>query len=103
MEIHRQTCQSCGSRDLINILVREAGAPQVVYACCNECDQLVAQYRLQSYYHHGKGAESWWRSRGAASEESGRRMLRLFEEAREEAQAGFEAAMRKLAESGREI
>lgn len=23
MEVHRQTCQSCGSRDLVNILVRE--------------------------------------------------------------------------------
>jgi len=103
MEVHRQTCQACGSRELMNVLVREPGKPQVVYASCRKCNQLVARYQLESYYHHGKGSESWLRSRGSAAEESGRRMLRLFEAAKEEAVSGFERAMRELEESGKEV
>ncbi|MDH5561263.1 MAG: hypothetical protein OEY59_10480 [Deltaproteobacteria bacterium] len=62
-ELHRQTCQSCGSRTLKILLYRESGEPDKAFAQCAECDELVARYVIQpgGYYHHGKGFESYLR------------------------------------------
>ena len=45
MEVHRQRCQSCGSRDMRNVLVRQPNEPQTVFVRCVECGELVARYR----------------------------------------------------------
>ena len=85
MEIHRQTCQKCGSRKLRNILVRADGSPDKVFVQCRGCKDLVARYIIaqQGYYHHGKGFESYLRglNRGGYFE-SGKDMQAQFEEAR---------------------
>jgi hypothetical protein len=102
MEVHRQQCQSCGSFRMRNILVREPGRRAAVYVRCAACRQLVARYVLADYYHHGKGIESFLRSHGAASSESGRHLLEEFERAKSEALEGFEAAMKALEELGKD-
>jgi len=63
LEIHRQTCQKCGCRNMRNLLVREPGESDKVYIQCIECDELVARYVIapHGYYHHGKGFESYLR------------------------------------------
>jgi RNase P subunit RPR2 len=92
MEVHRQTCQECGSRKHNNIVVREPGHRPTVFVRCAECASLVARYGLADYYHHGKGLESYLRSvQGAA--ESGRRMLEEFEATQHEAVEGFARAL----------
>lgn len=98
MEVHRQRCQACRSIDLRNILVREVGRPQVVFVRCAQCGELVARYELSAYYHHGKDLESYLRSQGAASAESGRRMLDEFKRAQTEATEGYETVLTKLTE-----
>lgn len=75
MEVHRQQCQTCGSIRVHDILVRESGQPQTVFVVCAECHGLVARYRLQEYYHHGKGADSFIRSRQGKLADSGRELL----------------------------
>jgi RNase P subunit RPR2 len=100
MEVHRQTCQKCGSRKHNNLLVREPGQRPVVFVRCTECEELVARYVLESYYHHGKGLESYLRS-VTGSVESGRRMLSEFEETQQEAVAGFQRVMADLTERGK--
>lgn len=62
MELHIQKCQSCGSRDVRNILVRNSD--QKVYVQCRQCEALVARYILApaGYYHAGKEFESFLRS-----------------------------------------
>ena len=102
MEIHRQQCQSCGSHDMRNILVREPGRPAAVYVRCGGCRELVARYKLAEYYHHGKSIESYLRSHGSASAESGRHFLEEFERAQRESIEGFEAAVAKLRELGKD-
>lgn len=99
MEIHRQQCQHCGSRDVRNILVRETEAPTTAYVRCLGCKQLVARYRLSGYYHHGKGIESYLRSMaGADAGESGRDDLAEFQRIQAEAERGYEEAIRNLKE-----
>jgi hypothetical protein len=83
------------------ILVREPGELQTVYVRCHDCTELVARYRLTDYYHHGKGIDSFLRSQGETDIESGRRVLREFEQAREEAVTGYEAVLRQLEEEGK--
>ncbi|MFW2331852.1 MAG: hypothetical protein ACN4E2_06135 [Nitrospinota bacterium] len=63
MEIHRQTCQSCGNRKALNILVRQDGKSDKVYVQCLACKELMATYLIgpRGYYHHGKGFESYSR------------------------------------------
>lgn len=102
MEVRRQRCQACDSLDMRVILVRDPGRPQTVYVRCRSCAELVARYGLRDYYHHGKGIESYLRSKGATAIESGRRVIEEFEEAREDALAGFGAAVRRLEEDGRQ-
>jgi hypothetical protein len=55
-----------------------------------------------SYYHHGKGLESYLRSVEGAVE-SGRRMLSEFEEAEHEAVEGYARALSVLKELGKEV
>ena len=99
MEIHRQQCQSCGSRDAQNILVRETGQSPIVYVRCLDCEGLIARYKLSQYYHHGKGIESFLRSLGSAAGESGRDYLSEFKRIEEEACNGFQDALRRVRES----
>lgn len=103
MEVHRQTCQSCGSKDVRNILVREPGRAQMVFVRCSNCHSLVARYRLSDYYHHGKGIESYLRSKGGGFGDSGRRELKQFGEIQEEAEEGYRKALESLEEEGKEI
>lgn len=96
MEVHRQTCQACGGRALHNLIAREAGKRTVIYVACGQCEQLVARYVLDGYYHHGKGIESYLRSvRG--SFESGRRMLDSFKSTAQDAEGGFGRVLEELA------
>lgn len=62
MEVHIQKCQSCQSRNLRNILVRDQ--EQTVLVQCRDCDAIVARYVLAKggYFHVGKGYESFIRS-----------------------------------------
>ncbi|MBU2512204.1 hypothetical protein KJ966_12765 [bacterium] len=63
MEVHRQTCQICGSRKVRNLLVREPNKHDEVLVECMECRELVARYIIAKggYYHHAKGYESYLR------------------------------------------
>ncbi len=103
MDIHRQQCQACRSIDLRNILVRETGRPEAVYVRCIACGELVARYELSAYYHHGKGIESWLRSRGIASAESGRDTIAEFEVVQKAAVGGYQLVLAKLEEMGKPV
>ncbi len=103
MEIHRQQCQQCASRDVRNILVREADAPMAIYVRCLRCGELVALYRLSEYYHHGKGIESFLRSLGSGAGESGRDYLDQCHRTQTEAVRGYEEVLRKLEEQGKDV
>ncbi len=63
MELQIQTCLSCGSKELKNILVRKDGEEDKVYVQCARCNSFVARYIVahRGYYHHGKGFESYLR------------------------------------------
>jgi len=103
MEIHRQQCQSCGSFDARNILVRQAQEQPIVYVRCARCGELVARYRLSEYYHHGKGIESFLRSRGASAAESGRRLLDEFAEIQRASIEGFAEVLKYLEEHHKSV
>lgn len=103
MEIHRQQCQLCGSRDVRNILVREPEAPMTIYVRCLGCGTLVARYRLSEYYHHGKGVESFLQSLGSSAGESGRDYLAQFHRIQEEAARGYTEVLRKLEDQGKDV
>lgn len=103
MEIHRQQCQQCGSRELRNILVREVGAPMTVYVRCLGCKELVARYRLSEYYHHGKGVDSFLQSLGSGAGESGRDYLGEFSRIQDESMEGYEEVLRRLTEQGKDV
>ncbi len=102
MEVHRQQCQKCDSYQMRNILVREPGHSTVVYARCAECRELVARYALEDYYHCGKGIESYLRSHGGATSESGRHIMQDFQDAEATAATGFADALEELREEGKE-
>ena len=96
MELHRQQCQHCKSHEMLNILAREPGRPTVVYVRCLNCHRLVARYKLSEYYHHGKGIESFLKSHGSGSMESGRRVMEEFERVKKESVEGYRAAVKEL-------
>jgi len=98
VEVHRQQCQKCESFRTHNVLVRESGHPQTVFVVCAECHALVARYRLQNYYHHGKGAESFIRSRQGKGADSGRELLEDFARAKHDAHDQFARVLGILAE-----
>ena len=103
MQVHRQTCQQCGSIDVRNILVREADRPTEVYVRCGQCGELVAGYQLSNYYHHGKGIESYLREHGVGAADSGRQWLAEFKRVQQHATAGYEAALKQLADDQKEV
>ncbi|MHC4898351.1 MAG: hypothetical protein ACYTGW_14710 [Planctomycetota bacterium] len=103
MEVHRQQCQDCGGNEVNNILVREANLPTVIYVRCASCGDLVARYELSDYYHHGRGIESFLRSKMATVEESGRHMLEMFEESKRKAIEGYKAVLDELARKGKKL
>lgn len=51
---------------------------------------------VSEYYHHGKGIESWLRSVGSATAESGRDFHGEFERVQRDALQDFEAAVHQL-------
>jgi hypothetical protein len=103
MEVHRQRCQACESLDLRDILVRRQGEPTAVYVRCAKCGELVARYLLRGYYHHGKGAESFYKSVGGDASDSGRASLNDFKRVKEEALAGYAIALEALRNEGKDI
>lgn len=102
MELHRQQCQKCQSYNMRNIIVRGQGEPQKVYVRCIDCREFVALYTLSDYYHHGKGIDSYLRSQGAGSVESGREILDDFKQAQESAENGFIEVVQQLKEEGKD-
>ena len=103
MQVSRQTCQQCGSIEVRNILVREPGQPTVVFVRCVGCRELVAWYQLSGYYHHGKGIESYLKAHGHASGDSARAWLKEFNETKNQALEGYEAALKELADADKEV
>ena len=103
MEVHRQRCQKCGSLKVQNLLAREQGLPTAVYVRCVECGELVARYRLRSYYHHGKGLESYLRSQASNAMESGRESLVEFQNVQEESLESFQKVLDQLREEGKSL
>jgi hypothetical protein len=103
MEVHRQQCQDCGSLEVKNILVRETDLPTVIYVRCANCGDLVARYELSAYYHHGKGLDSYLRSKLATAEESGRHVLEELDEAQTKAVEGYHKALEELERKGKKI
>jgi hypothetical protein len=106
MEIHRQTCQKCGSRKLRNILVRADGSPDKVFVQCLGCKNLVARYIIaqQGYYHHGKGFESYLRglNRGGYFE-SGKDIQTQFEEVKEICMEEYSEILKALKETEKDL
>ncbi|MEL7473819.1 MAG: hypothetical protein AAGK04_10920 [Planctomycetota bacterium] len=102
MQTHRQTCQNCGSVDLRNIIAREPGQADLIYARCATCLRLVAVYELRDYYHHGKGVESFLRFHTNLAQESGRGVQGSFDAVKRRAEEGFERALHRLAEQDAE-
>jgi hypothetical protein len=100
-EVHRQTCQECGCRDMRNYILRQPGKRQAVLVRCLGCDQLVARYELSSYYHHKKGFEAWLRSTAVATE-SALDLRETFEAVKSEAQAELELCLSELQRQGKE-
>ena len=103
LQVHRQRCQNCQSIDVRDIIVRETGKPMVVYVRCARCGELVASYELQRYYHHGKGIESYLRNHGVGAADSGHAWLAEFQKIQAEAEAGFQAALKKLSDEHKDI
>ena len=103
MEVHRQACQKCGSRQLNNIVARPAGEPTLVFARCADCGELVACYELRRYYHHGKDVESYIRSHGPRAAESGRNVLAQFDRVQRETIEWYEKVLKALEEQGKPL
>ena len=101
MDVKRQTCQSCRSMDVRNVIVRN-GKEQVIFVRCSRCRELVARYQLKDY-HHGKGIESYLRAHGVAGGDNARAWLDAFKESREQAVVDFEESLRLLKVGDKEI
>jgi hypothetical protein len=103
MEVHRQTCQKCGSIDVRNIIEREANLPAIIYVRCAKCGELVARYQLSDYYHHGKGFDSYMHSHQVIAAESGREVLKMFKNVKKESTDGFKRVLDILSKEGKKI
>ncbi len=104
MEVHRQTCQACGCRQMRNLLYRETGQKDKVFVQCTSCDALVARYVLaqRGYYHHGRGFESYLRSLNRGGHfESAKELKNDFEEVSENSQEEFQRVMDLLEKEGK--
>ncbi|MBC8414323.1 hypothetical protein H8E50_11745 [bacterium] len=102
MELHRQQCQKCGSYNMRNMLMRKPGESQKVFVRCADCREFVAQYTLSDYYHHGKGIDSYLRSRGGGASESGREVLEDFKRVQENAIEGYEEIIEAIKKAGKD-
>ena len=103
MEIHRQKCQSCGSRHMRNILLRDRD--EFVYVQCQQCRKLVARYGLApgGYFHFGKGFESFLRSIKRMGEvPSGRDLRTEFNLTEKSCLDGFEEVIKVLRDQGKD-
>lgn len=101
MDIHRQTCQKCGSRQMRNLLVRDLGSKDKVYVQCSSCRELVARYIVatQGYYHHNKGFESYVKGLQRGGEfMSGRDLHQQFDQTKIECEAEFLEVLKRLEE-----
>ncbi len=99
MEILLQKCQNCDSTKLKNIIYREAGEPDRIYAQCHDCEAFVASYVIAplGYYHNGKGYESFLRGVHRSGEfMSGRKIKKLFLDRKHGEQAAFDEVLKKL-------
>ena len=99
MEIHIQRCQNCQSTDLRNIIYREAGEPDRIYAQCMNCDEFVASYVIapMGYYHHGKGYESFLRGvNRSGGFMSGRKVKEKFIKRKYDEEKAFDEAIENL-------
>ena len=102
MQVHRQRCQRCHSIELHDLLVRKPGKNQIVLVVCAACRELVARYELSSYYHHGKGIDSWLGSFNPITE-SAHDLRESFERVRDDAMAELEEAVSILKTEGKAI
>ncbi|OGG95075.1 MAG: hypothetical protein A2508_08635 [Candidatus Lambdaproteobacteria bacterium RIFOXYD12_FULL_49_8] len=101
MEVHRQTCQLCGSHEQRNLLVRESGEPDKVFVECAKCHELVARYIVSpgGYFHAHRGYESFLRGVARSGEVmSGKKLTEEFEEMQGQVEARFERIKIILAE-----
>ena len=103
MEVHRQTCQACGSIDHRNILVRDEKNRTLVFVRCSQCKELVARYELDGYYHHGKSADAFTRVQPIEEPESARSYLRTFEDTKSDALDGYETALETLRQADKDV
>lgn len=103
MNVKRQTCQSCNSIDVRNIIVRDDDGNQTIFVRCAKCKELVARYDLKDYYHHGKGIESYLRSHGHRHSESTRQWTKDFEKSQQDAVVGYQEALTLLSEQNKEV
>ena len=102
MEVHRQTCQACGSRNVTNLLAREPGKNDKVYVKCSQCDELVAQYVILpgGYYHHKKSFESYLRGLARSGEAmSGKKTKKEFESLIDDVLESYERVLEEFKES----
>jgi hypothetical protein len=105
MEVHRQTCQNCGSLKLKNILAREPGEADRVFVQCHDCKELVARYIIDQggYYHYGKGFESYIRGLSRGGEiMSGKNLKSDFETRKVKVFEAFEKVQQALKETNKE-
>lgn len=105
MDIHRQTCQKCGSRNMRNLIAREEGQSDKVYVQCLDCKEFVARYVIArlGYYHHGKGFESFLKSLNRGGQfDSGKDVKALFEEVKESCEREFAEVLKKMEEMGKD-
>ena len=97
--IIEQSCKSCSSTSLHNFLVEEADKPIVVFVRCAQCNEFIARYVLSEYYYHPSAYESYVRTHGSQSRESGRSILEDFERLERESIEGYEKLLKDLGES----
>ncbi|MBU0675598.1 MAG: hypothetical protein KJ950_13230 [Proteobacteria bacterium] len=105
MEVHRQTCQLCGSRLLKNHLVREPGHQDKVIVQCGGCGSFVARYVINpgGYYHHEKGFESYLRGLSRAGDAiSGRQTQDEYEAIHQQSEDLFTKTTAFLKEQGKD-
>ena len=99
MEIRIQKCQVCRSTNLRNIIARESGEPDRIYAQCNDCGAFVASYVIapMGYYHHGKGYESFLRGvNRSGGFMSGRKIKEIFIKRKQDEKLAFEEVLENL-------
>ena len=94
MEIHRQQCQNCGHRELVNYISRDN--EDRIFTQCAKCKKLVARYILADggYFHVGRGFESFLRNLSRQSDTASVRDVKIhFEAMEKESLAQFEKVL----------